>query len=962
MIDINELNVDDIIDDRINKMTKLFQQGEIKRKSRGIYYFIEDGKEQYLNENDINMIIQFIIYLTEDLERGYPYHSMTTSDSKYKMRGSLIYHICNPMVLDLIKEGRFSKDFIRKHENVLSKNSYKNLIEEASKDPEVPEDEIKDMYKAWIKTEIIKLKCQKDPNMPEAAKDVKAILEGEIENIGEFRLQEEFLNLKILISFLACKNITKEEFKRIMTNFEYTDEEKKEAASFAIGLYEIIKLNQEEEAKNYDFSVDAFVSLCVDAGILDANYIIKFLHEVKLKTKNDEENRTIDEDIQRVLNFDKFVAKLHPINIIHLYSEGYAIEKKVLKDNIKNQDIIDAIKNGAVRKELLISFLEKLPREIRPTSELLFDLFEVQPIPKDTERIRMEAYSKYGENSDETRQIEELLSDKSKSVTRCLTGREIFELVKKGFINQEKLVDVYEQQKLFNNVIYHFDEQGYLKNNSNFNDITIWPEEFLMYFNANRVLEMLQNEEYAERFKKMYGEIKLIANSRENTSFIDEYEQNFINSFVQCKKEKNKEYSEDLITLIREEIIDAELALKYLNSKDIMSLLEANKFTLEIVLPYLEGSDIIELFENDENGDLCISDSVLNKLSQKEVEDLILLERITLQEVIDKSNREIITSKVFKGIFKENKSSIIEGIDTGEINPHSILDAYMYGYITAQDIGEIATDKNGRIDINRLNIDEYKFPVNEEESKDQQQAKRQGYVQKIEELLLLGIINYAKLVELKDKELINSDEFRIICDTKANYEAEKEIEGLGVITNYGIAEGNGNNGVLSKIGDNKQIIDCIIDPTLIDEFFDEIGKDKENNITTERRRIEKGALDGYSLIYIKSMGVVVLEKMHTKRTINNATYVVPLIKAVELAKTANKSDLRREPNVKVVNHVKNFGNNILRSIAEVQEETKLPSSNIIWAKDLLNDEDEGVKNLIEEIKKNYDANRKAVDK
>ena len=117
-------------------------------------------------------------------------------------------------------------------------------------------------------------------------------------------------------------------------------------------------------------------------------------------------------------------------------------------------------------------------------------------------------------------------------------------------------------------------------------------------------------------------------------------------------------------------------------------------------------------------------------------------------------------------------------------------------------------------------------------------------------------------------------------------------------------------------------------------------------------------MDGYTLVLLENMRVVVLEKINTKRGENNATYVLPLIKAVELAEQSNKSELRTEENVEVVNHVRNYGTNFMRKIGMLQEKTiSRDNRNVTWIKAFPEGHQDEANKMIAQIQENYDENR-----
>ena len=286
--------------------------------------------------------------------------------------------------------------------------------------------------------------------------------------------------------------------------------------------------------------------------------------------------------------------------------------------------------------------------------------------------------------------------------------------------------------------------------------------------------------------------------------------------------------------------------------------------------------------------------------------------------------------------FKYEQSIHSQVMDTMSYS-ETILDSYLIGKLSVEDLKQIGIDN-----LILKDMGEYSFP----------EGERIQHIKKIEELILSKALSYDNLESLREQGILSSDEFSKICDSRANQQAIEEIKALPEILNTGetLGESSIRTQESTTITKNQRYQ---ISPEIIDEFLDKLGK---NNVT--RREISGGALDGYTLVLLENMRVVVLEKINTKRGENNATYVLPLIKAVELAEQSNKSELRTEENVEVVNHVRNYGTNLMRKIGMLQEKTiSRDNRNVTWIKALPEGHQDEANKMIAQIQENYDENR-----
>lgn len=114
--------------------------------------------------------------------------------------------------------------------------------------------------------------------------------------------------------------------------------------------------------------------------------------------------------------------------------------------------------------------------------------------------------------------------------------------------------------------------------------------------------------------------------------------------------------------------------------------------------------------------------------------------------------------------------------------------------------------------------------------------------------------------------------------------------------------------------------------------------------------IRKGALNGYKFILLEDMKVVILEKEKN----SNATYVLPVVKALEKAQENTKKELRGTADVEVVKHTANWAENLNKAIQKVQEHTILEGQpDVTYIKDLTEERGKKTKELGETIRRHY---------
>ena len=69
------------------------------------------------------------------------------------------------------------------------------------------------------------------------------------------------------------------------------------------------------------------------------------------------------------------------------------------------------------------------------------------------------------------------------------------------------------------------------------------------------------------------------------------------------------------------------------------------------------------------------------------------------------------------------------------------------------------------------------------------------------------------------------------------------------------------------------------------------------------------------------MRVVVFRKINTKKRGKQCNICIAIIKSSRIREQSNKSELRTEENGEVVNHVRNYGTNLMRKIGMLKRKT-----------------------------------------
>lgn len=228
------------------------------------------------------------------------------------------------------------------------------------------------------------------------------------------------------------------------------------------------------------------------------------------------------------------------------------------------------------------------------------------------------------------------------------------------------------------------------------------------------------------------------------------------------------------------------------------------------------------------------------------------------------------------------------------------------------------------------------------------QQKNQ-YISKIEEAYLNHVIDYDLLAKMRDERKIKEEDFKTIIWKYNVKEAIEEIKGKYGEYIFNSGENDGEHILDPGPEPNPNPIKKVRTPLYM-KYIMELSQNDATPII-----IRKGALNGYKFILLEDMKVVILEKEKN----SNATYVLPVVKALEKAQENTKKELRGTADVEVVKHTANWAENLNKAIQKVQEHTILEGQpDVTYIKDLTEERGRRINELGEAIKDYYIKARK----
>ena len=257
------------------------------------------------------------------------------------------------------------------------------------------------------------------------------------------------------------------------------------------------------------------------------------------------------------------------------------------------------------------------------------------------------------------------------------------------------------------------------------------------------------------------------------------------------------------------------------------------------------------------------------------------------------------------------------------LSPTDFIESYSKGQLDCKDLLHIYdTGKIELIDLDCLSQIELQDAILEmhilsDNKEEEFNIKERAISPKsIAELFLKQKIDYDTFRKLYDEGKISKEVYDKAIEDYDIESEMKKIRQLSSIENIAMPEGSiiptSPSPLPGPLPTTKKVS---IDPELRNEFLEALGCESSIPIST-------GALKGYMFIPIPSLKTAVLEKLYNTNSrtgaltpaLDNATFVLPLIKALELATSSNKTDLRKLDNVHPVNHTKGWAKNILSGI------------------------------------------------
>lgn len=219
---------------------------------------------------------------------------------------------------------------------------------------------------------------------------------------------------------------------------------------------------------------------------------------------------------------------------------------------------------------------------------------------------------------------------------------------------------------------------------------------------------------------------------------------------------------------------------------------------------------------------------------------------------------------------------------------------------------------------------------------------------KIKELYTSYVLDHDSLIKLFHNGTISKQEFDEFSELISKQEFFQKLANTRVVSNYASSE-TGEHRPHMPPAPPGTPSEAKIDVEAREYAFSALGA------LDNQPRIVGGALDGYRMVGIPELDVVILEKFEVNSrkgmvaATNNATYILPYQQAEYYSRNSNKSDLRDADCVITVNHTKNWAQNLVKGIIELNPKTK---EKLKSGKSYTDE----VQSIIDDIRKNYEDN------
>ena len=568
----------------------------------------------------------------------------------------------------------------------------------------------------------------------------------------------------------------------------------------------------------------------------------KYLRETLELYLNDKNNK------ERFLELftEDTLKKLDISQIIILYKKGKISEddikrilgEKVIQDNaeefikiLTTKELIEALCDSQIsNRQLKKNGIDLNVLEAFKSKDIDFSLFLKAIETKKVIVGSEELYKLYSED-------------------HVLTAKEVFKLIQEGYIEEEKILQLYKAQKIEKSA----DLFPEVVNNEKVQD-----NEFLEYYNFEKIFKLYKEGKIDEEFIKFFREIM-----PEDKKEKEEYDRKIKEEIEKYLKEHRGTDKKEIVKLYQKGLLDFGQIVEFFDAEDIFNLYDEGKLTL---------NDITNLYYT-------------NKISKEIFETIISEEDLVEYE----ANGKIELGHIFKTCY------------SGKVNIE-VLTKIKERYIEANREEEYSDKVIQSVEDIFKGLDE----------KDEETRKKA--IQTLGEYTLEGIISYDDLTKIQTAGIITQKEF---SDQIVAIQSEKAIRALLAGVNF-----VGGNELEEKEADKKSVeTETVAPKETKDRSFEETEKIL-NKFGTIRGivKINQGPLKGYEIICFEKnenniQSICLLEKTG-RGSYGNATFVVPTIVAKELVETSNKKGIREKPHTRKVVH-KNWDKNLQRAIEEL---------------------------------------------
>lgn len=623
-----------------------------------------------------------------------------------------------------------------------------------------------------------------------------------------------------------------------------TFEEIKEEIEDTIILFyahDLVSLDFIKQERLDDFFLtNTKVIKAYEKGKISKQKVIDFLASKSIETKNNLDDKE-DDKYTKIANLsnrlkefpeskklrESYLALIPKRELARLYIEGVLEGKDLRKFSIKVEDVL-SLDAGHI-----------------------IELLQKKPISGMRSITQEEILSLYGIK---------------------LSGQELIELSEKRRISEEKIIIL-----AANNAVQEIDETKTLK-----------PEEFLEFYNAERLLRLAKENKINSRFVEILNE----------------------NILAKLPKEKQEEYYAKIISDIRMSLDDNGLR----TTETSLELFKLGILPSQALKDNIESLDsdisILTVLENSVDEETIAKLFNENAISVETIKDIYLAD-----EIIDLYNKGILSSRAILAIPEEERNIYLDvNIDEGADETKTILELYTkYDGIEIQDVVRLLKDKVQAEEI-FANLDRQNLSK-----------------EKIRQLFINYLISQDELGKLRDEGLITIEDYEKYSNDLGKAEFFEKLKKTKFVKATGQeTPGTGNGGTRIK-GDGEPKKEKISFETRR-EVLETLGGDTATAIIYGNDK----SFNGYSIVGFAEDGLVVFENFEKAR---NATYIMTYQQAAYFMENVNiansvlnedsnvnytgtKTELRDTENVRRKLHSKCWAKNVTDAISELSVEAR----------------------------------------